>query len=144
MKDVKKRINSNRCNLNRMYSIFKNCIHMQNVMSHCTTHSFEIICRGWKVGLTDHDAKHLYIAQLFDIMYPISTISDILRQGVNSLAQWLEHWISTPAILVRIPKRTWDFFFFFIFVRKIATASLFFPLVYGHTCDTTFIPGNEP
>ena len=23
------------------------------VMSHCTTHSFEVICRGWKVGLGD-------------------------------------------------------------------------------------------
>ena len=29
-------------------------------------------------------------------MYHISTISDILRQGVDSLAQWLEYWISTP------------------------------------------------
>ena len=26
-----------------------------------------------------------------------------LRQGVDSLAQWLEHWISTPAVRVRIP-----------------------------------------
>ena len=23
-------------------------------LSHCTIHSFEIICRGWKVGLADH------------------------------------------------------------------------------------------
>ena len=37
-------------------------------------------------------------------------ISDILRQGVDSLAQWLEHWISTPAVRVRIPSGTWDFF----------------------------------
>ena len=43
-------------------------------------------------------------------MYHISTISDILRQGVDSLAQWLEHWISTPAVRVRIPSGTWDFF----------------------------------
>ena len=43
-------------------------------------------------------------------MYHISTISDILRQGVDSLAQWLEHWISTPAVGVRIPSGTWDFF----------------------------------
>ena len=43
-------------------------------------------------------------------MYHISTISDTLRQGVDSLAQWLEHWISTPAIRVRIPSGTWDFF----------------------------------
>ena len=43
-------------------------------------------------------------------MYHISTISDILRQGVDSLAQWLEHWISTPAVWVRIPSGTWDFF----------------------------------
>ena len=50
------------------------------------------------------------IAQLFDTMYHISTISDTLRQGVDSLAQWLEHWISTPAIRVRIPSGTWDFF----------------------------------
>ena len=26
----------------------------------------------------------------------MSTISDILRQGVDSLVQWLEHWISIP------------------------------------------------
>ena len=31
------------------------------------------------------------IAQLFDTMYHIRTISDILRQGVDYLAQWLEH-----------------------------------------------------
>ena len=43
-------------------------------------------------------------------MYHISTISDILRHGVDSLAQWLEHWISTPAVRVRIPSGTWDFF----------------------------------
>ena len=49
-------------------------------MSHRTTHSFEI------------------------------TISDILRQRVDSLAQWLEHWISTLAVRVRIPFGTWDFF----------------------------------
>ena len=42
-------------------------------------------------------------------MYRISTISDILRQGVDSLVQWFEHWISTPAVQVRIPSRTWDF-----------------------------------
>ena len=38
-------------------------------------------------------------------------ISDILRQEVDSLAQWLEHWISTPAVRVRIPSGTLDFFF---------------------------------
>ena len=43
-------------------------------------------------------------------MYHICTISDILRQGVNSLAQWLEHWISTPAVRVRIPSGMWDIF----------------------------------
>ena len=43
-------------------------------------------------------------------MYHISTISDMLRQGVDSLAQWLEYWISTPAVRVRIPSGTWDFF----------------------------------
>ena len=69
-------------------------------MSHRTTHSFEII----------YDAYLLLIAQLFDTMYHISTISDILREGVDSLAQWLEHWISTPAVQVRIPSGTWDFF----------------------------------
>ena len=47
---------------------------------------------------------------MFDTMYHICTISDILRQGVDSLAQWLEHWISTPAVRVRIPSGTWDFF----------------------------------
>ena len=43
-------------------------------------------------------------------MYHICTISGVLRQGVDSLAQWLEHWISTPAVRVRIPSGTWDFF----------------------------------
>ena len=43
-------------------------------------------------------------------MYHISTISDILRQGVDCLAQCLEHWISTPAVRGRIPSGTWDFF----------------------------------
>ena len=43
-------------------------------------------------------------------MYPITIISDILRQEVDSLAQWLEHWISTPAILIRFPPGTWEFF----------------------------------
>ena len=40
--------------------------------------------------------------QPFDTLYPISPISDILRKGVGYLAQSLEHWISTPAIRVRI------------------------------------------
>ena len=35
-----------------------------------------------------------------------SCISDILLHGVDPL----EHWISTPAIKVRIPSGTWDFF----------------------------------
>ena len=26
------------------------------------------------------------------------------------MAQWLEHWISTQVIRVRIPSGTWDFF----------------------------------
>ena len=81
------------------------------VMTHCTTHSFEIICRGWKVGLADHMMRCFYkIAQLFDTMYHICTICDILRQEVDSLAQWLEHWISTRSVRVRIPPGTWDFF----------------------------------
>ena len=41
-------------------------------------------------------------AYLFDTMYRISTISEIVRQGVDSMAQWLERWISTPAIRVRM------------------------------------------
>ena len=69
-------------------------------MSHRTTRSFEIICHGGKVGLADQHT-----------MYHKCTISDILRQGVESLAQLLEHCISTPAIAVRIPSGTWDFFF---------------------------------
>ena len=80
-------------------------------MPHCTSHSFEIFCRGWKVGLTDHMMRSFSkIAQLFDTIYHISTTFDILRQGVDSLAQWLEHWISTPAVRVRIPSGTWDSF----------------------------------
>ena len=70
-------------------------------MSNCTTHSFENTCRGWKVGLADHMMHSFYkITQVFNTMYHISTISDILRQGVDSLSQWLEHWISTPAVRV--------------------------------------------
>ena len=34
----------------------------------------------------------------------------MLRQGVDYLAQWSEHWISTPAIRVRIRSGTWDFY----------------------------------
>ena len=63
------------------------------VMSHCTTHSFEIICCGWKVGLAYHIMpsfykKHSYSIQC--IIY-ISTISDILRQEVDFLAQWIRN-----------------------------------------------------
>ena len=66
--------------------------------------------------------------QLFDTMYPISRNSDILRQGLDFLAQWLEQWISTQAIRLRIPSGTWDFFFqtmhhFFVtnfHIRKIS------------------------
>ena len=32
-------------------------------------------------------------------IYPTSTISDILRYRVDSLAQWLEHKISAPGVL---------------------------------------------
>ena len=42
-------------------------------------------------------------------MFHISTISDIPRQRVDSLAQWLEHWIFTLATC-QIPSGTWDFF----------------------------------
>ena len=74
-------------------------------MSRSTTHSFEIFCRGWKVGLTKmHDAYHSTICH-------ISTNADKLRQTVDSLAQWLEQWISTPAVRVRIPSGMWDLFF---------------------------------
>ena len=77
---------------------------------------------GGRVGRS-HDALLLQIAHLFGTMCHISIISDMLRQGVNSLAQWLD----TPAIRVRIPSGTWDFFFklriisylrIFIFVLK--------------------------
>ena len=54
---------------------------------------------GWQITLCVASKK----GQLFDTMYHISKISDILRQGVGSLAQWLEYWISTPAVVVRIP-----------------------------------------
>ena len=33
-----------------------------------------------------------------------------LRQGVNSLAQWLEHWIFNREDPVRFPRQAWDFF----------------------------------
>ena len=52
----------------------------------------------------------LEIAQLFDTMYHISTISDTRCQGVDSLAQLSELWISTPAVRVRIPSGTRDLF----------------------------------
>ena len=49
-------------------------------MPHCTSHSFEIICRGWKVGLADHMMRSFSkIVQLFDTIYHISTTFDILR-----------------------------------------------------------------
>ena len=35
-------------------------LEMGGVMSHCTTHSFEIICRGWKVGLAHHMMRSFY------------------------------------------------------------------------------------
>ena len=37
-------------------------LHSRGVgfMSHCTTHSFEIICRGWKVGMADHMMGSFY------------------------------------------------------------------------------------
>ena len=67
----------------------QNCL--KAIMSHYTTRSFEIICRGRKVGLAGHTMCSFYKWQLFDTMYHISTISDILRQGVDYLDQWLEH-----------------------------------------------------
>ena len=45
-------------------------------------------------------------------MYPINTIYDILRHGVDTLAKWLEYWISTPVVRVPVPSGTSDFFFF--------------------------------
>ena len=33
-----------------------------------------------------------------------------LRQGVDSLAQWLEHWIFNWEDRVRFPRQAWDFF----------------------------------
>ena len=63
-------------------------------------------------------------------MYHICTISDILRQGVDSLAQWLEHWISTPAVRVRIK----------IIVRSFGSSKIT-KLEDGPYCT---ISGNEP
>ena len=51
-----------------------------------------------------------YMMHSFDTMHHISTISDILPQGVDSVAQWLERWISTSAIRVRIQSGAWHFF----------------------------------
>ena len=33
-----------------------------------------------------------------------------LRQGVDSFAQWLEHWIFNREDRVRFPRQAWDFF----------------------------------
>ena len=33
-----------------------------------------------------------------------------LRQGVDSLAQWLEHWIFNREDRVQFPRQAWDFF----------------------------------
>ena len=38
-------------------------------MSHCTTHSFEIICRGWKVGLASINSTYIYIAIQYNVSY---------------------------------------------------------------------------
>ena len=45
------------------------------------------------------------------------TISVILRKRVDSLAQWLEHWIFTPVVRVRIPSGVFFFFFVFFFQK---------------------------
>ena len=72
-------------------------------MSHCTTRSFEIICHGRKIGLADYMMRSFYFETMYHIL---STISDILRQGVDSLAEWLEHRFSTPVVRIRIPSGT--------------------------------------
>ena len=76
----------------KQYCIIKS--RCNTVMSHCTTHSFKITCCGWKVGMADHMMHSLYN----DTMYPISTISDILHQGVNSgsLVKALDFYPSGP------------------------------------------------
>ena len=35
------------------------------VMSHCTIHSFKIICCGWKAGLADHMMLSLYSTVIY-------------------------------------------------------------------------------
>ena len=39
-----------------------------------------------------------------------------LRQGVNSLAQWLEHWIFNREDQVRIPQEAGNFFSYALFL----------------------------
>ena len=66
------------------------------------SHLFEIICRGWTVGLADH-MMHMIASINSTAVDQLSAITDILCQGVDPLAQWLEHWISTPAVRIQIP-----------------------------------------
>ena len=77
--------------------------------------SFDIICRGWtlsavvgKVVLADHMTHSFYIWHSYSMN---STISDVLCQDVDSLAQWLEHWISVQGVLGSNPIRDMGFFF---------------------------------
>ena len=41
----------------------------------------------------------------FDTMYP----DTVAYRSIDSLAQWLEHWISTPVNRVRLPLGTFFF-----------------------------------
>ena len=54
-------------------------------------------------------------------MYHICTISDILRQRVDSLAQWLELWFFYPGDTGSNP--TWDVGFFFKTMHHVLVAN---------------------
>ena len=53
-------------------------------MSHCTTHSFEIICRVWKVGLADHMMHSVYnsTAIRYKVSYKVQSLTYCVRESV--------------------------------------------------------------
>ena len=69
-------------------------------MSHCTTHSFKIICRGWNVGLADlmmHSVRINSTAIRYTVSYkynPCYTASGIRHFG--SVVRALNFYPSDP------------------------------------------------
>ena len=66
------------------------------VMSRCIFIHSRLSAIVGKFGLVDHMMCSFYKKHSHSIH---STISDILSKGVNSVAQWLEHWVSVSGVL---------------------------------------------